>query len=157
MLICCWHWWSSLPGANFAVIKVGVVDAAPVAGGSAVLLAAFPVALLLRPPKVPLRLYLLYGMTISVAVRTVVFSHPCGHPAWWSLVLQSQSFFTMLLPPVSRRLASIAGVMLAAAGLVLIGSAHGLSMPLAGFLLTVAAAVMWACATLTWQSVPMAR
>ncbi|MFZ3219093.1 MAG: EamA family transporter, partial [Rhodoferax sp.] len=36
---------------------------------------------------------------------------------------------------------------------VLIGSAHGLSMPLAGFLLTVAAAVMWSCGNIVTRAV----
>jgi O-acetylserine/cysteine efflux transporter len=38
----------------------------------------------------------------------------------------------------------LAGLVLAGAGLVLIGSAHGVSMPLAGFALSIAAASMWA-------------
>ena len=38
----------------------------------------------------------------------------------------------------------VAGLVLAGAGLVLIGNAHGVSMPLGGFALTLAAAVMWA-------------
>jgi O-acetylserine/cysteine efflux transporter len=74
-----------------------------------------------------------------------------------SLVLQSQSFFTMLFAAFwlkeHWRANQLAGLMLAAVGLVLIGSAHGLSMPLAGFLLTVAAAVMWACGNIVTRAV----
>jgi O-acetylserine/cysteine efflux transporter len=38
-------------------------------------------------------------------------------------------------------------------GLVLIGTAHGLSMPLAGFMLTVAAAAMWASGNIVTRAV----
>ena len=86
-------------GVNFAVIKVGVADVPPLLlGALRFLLAAFPAVLLLRPPKVPLRLYLLYGMTISVGQFALLFSaiHVGMPTGLASLVLQSQSFFTML-------------------------------------------------------------
>jgi O-acetylserine/cysteine efflux transporter len=38
-------------------------------------------------------------------------------------------------------------------GLVLIGSAHGASMPLAGFALTVAAAALWGCGNIVTRAV----
>ena len=147
-------------GVNFAVIKVGVADVPPLLlGALRFLLAAFPAVLLLRPPKVPLRLYLLYGMTISVGQFALLFSaiHVGMPTGLASLVLQSQSFFTMLFASwwlkEHWRANQLAGLMLAAVGLVLIGSAHGLSMPLAGFLLTVAAAVMWACGNIVTRAV----
>mgnify|MGYP001449111681 FL=1 len=147
-------------GVNFAVIKVGVADVPPLLlGALRFLLAAFPAVLLLRPPKVPLRLYLLYGMTISVGQFALLFSaiHVGMPTGLASLVLQSQSFFTMLFAAwwlkEHWRANQLAGLMLAAVGLVLIGSAHGLSMPLAGFLLTVAAAVMWACGNIVTRAV----
>lgn len=147
-------------GVNFAVIKVGVADVPPLLlGALRFLLAAFPAVLLLRPPKVPLRLYLLYGITISVGQFALLFSaiHVGMPTGLASLVLQSQSFFTMLFAAwwlkEHWRANQLAGLMLAAVGLVLIGSAHGLSMPLAGFLLTVAAAVMWACGNIVTRAV----
>lgn len=147
-------------GVNFAVIKVGVADVPPLLlGALRFMLAAFPAVLLLRPPKVPLRLYLLYGMTISVGQFALLFSaiHVGMPTGLASLVLQSQSFFTMLFAAFwlkeHWRANQLAGLMLAAVGLVLIGSAHGLSMPLAGFLLTVAAAVMWACGNIVTRAV----
>jgi O-acetylserine/cysteine efflux transporter len=79
-----------------------------------------------------------------------------------SLVLQSQSFFTLLLAAwwLKERWQAnqMAGLLLAACGLVLIGSAAGgpvgsVSMPLWGFLFTVAAAVMWACGNIVTRTV----
>lgn len=147
-------------GVNFAVIKVGVAGVPPLLlGALRFMLAAFPALLFLRPPKVPLRLYLVYGMTISVGQFAFLFSaiHVGMPTGLASLVLQSQSFFTLLLAAwwlkEHWQANQMAGLLLAALGLVLIGSAHGLSMPLAGFLLTVAAAVMWACGNIVTRAV----
>lgn len=147
-------------GVNFAVIKVGVADVPPLMlGGLRFMLAAFPALLFLRPPKVPLRLYLLYGMTISVGQFSLLFTaiHMGMPTGLASLVLQSQAFFTMVFAAFwlkeSWHANQLAGLVLAAAGLVLIGSAHGLSMPLAGFMLTIAAAAMWACGNIVTRAV----
>src|SRR5450830_1400210 len=146
-------------GVNFAIIKVGLVGVPPLLLGSLrFILAAFPALLFLRPPKVPLRLYLAFGMTMSVGQFAFLFSaiHVGMPTGLASLVLQSQSFFTMLLAAwwlkEHWQANQMAGLLLAAVGLVLIGSAHGLSMPLAGFLLTVAAAVMWACGNIVTRA-----
>jgi O-acetylserine/cysteine efflux transporter len=146
-------------GVNFAVIKVGVADVPPLLlGGLRFVLAAFPALLFLRAPKVPLRLYLLYGLTISVGQFSLLFTAIyVGMPTGLaSLVLQSQAFFTMVFAAFwlkeSWHANQLAGLVLAAGGLVLIGSAHGLSMPLAGFMLTIAAA-MWACGNIVTRAV----
>nr|WP_315491719.1 EamA family transporter [uncultured Rhodoferax sp.] len=147
-------------GVNFAVIKVGVADVPPLMlGGLRFLLAAFPALLFLRPPKVPLRLYLLYGMTISVGQFSLLFTaiHVGMPTGLASLVLQSQAFFTMVFAAFWLKerwhANQLAGLVLAGCGLFLIGSAHGLSMPLAGFMLTIAAAAMWACGNIVTRAV----
>ncbi|MFZ3128472.1 MAG: EamA family transporter [Rhodoferax sp.] len=147
-------------GVNFAVIKVGVVGVPPLLlAALRFMLAAFPALLFFKAPKVPLRLYLLYGLTISVGQFSLLFTaiHVGMPTGLASLVLQSQAFFTTLLAAFwlkERWQANqMAGLLLAAVGLVLIGSAHGLSMPLAGFLLTVAAAVMWSCGNIVTRAV----
>jgi len=147
-------------GVNFAVIKIGLVGVPPLLlAGLRFVLAAFPALLFLRPPKVPLRLYLAYGMTISVGQFALLFTAiHVGMPSGLaSLVLQSQSFFTLMLTAVWLKekwhANQLVGLVLAAGGLTLIGSAHGASMPLTGFLLTIAAAVMWACGNIVSRSV----
>lgn len=147
-------------GVNFAVIKIGLVGVPPLLlAASRFVLAVFPAILFLRPPKVPVRLYLAYGMTISVGQFALLFTAiHVGMPSGLaSLVLQSQSFFTLMLTAVWLKekwhANQLAGLVLAAGGLILIGSAHGASMPLTGFLLTVAAAVMWACGNIVSRAV----
>ncbi len=138
-------------GINFVVIKAGVSEVPPLLlGALRFLAAACPALLFFRPPKLPLRFYLAYGLTIAVGQFAFLFTAiHVGMPSGLaSLVLQSQAFFTMLFAAVflreSWRASQLAGLLLAAAGLALIGSAHGQSMPLAGFLMTIAAAVCWA-------------
>ncbi|OYU44502.1 MAG: O-acetylserine/cysteine exporter [Burkholderiales bacterium PBB4] len=147
-------------GMNFAVIKVGVAGVPPLMlGALRFMLAAFPALLFVRPPKVPLRLYLVYGLTISVGQFAFLFTAiHVGMPSGLaSLVLQSQAFFTMLFAALWLKerwhVNQLAGLVLAAGGLALIGSAHGVSMPLAGFLLTIAAALMWACGNIVTRAV----
>lgn len=147
-------------GVNFAVIKTGVADVPPLLlGALRFLLAAFPALLFLRPPKVPLRLYLAYGLTISVGQFAFLFTaiHVGMPTGLASLVLQSQAFFTMVLAALwlkeHWRVNQVAGLGLAAIGLALIGSAHGVSMSLGGFFLTIAAAVMWACGNIVTRAV----
>lgn len=147
-------------GMNFAVIKVGVAGVPPLMlGALRFMLAAFPALLFVRPPKVPLRLYLVYGLAISVGQFAFLFSaiHVGMPTGLASLVLQSQAFFTMVFAAVWLKerwhANQLAGLLLAAGGLVLIGSAHGASMPLTGFVLTVAAAVMWACGNIVTRAV----
>jgi O-acetylserine/cysteine efflux transporter len=73
------------------------------------------------------------------------------------LVLQSQSFLTLALTVLWLKEGwhahQLMGLVLAGTGLLLIGSTHGASMPLAGFLLTIAAAVMWACGNIVSRAV----
>ncbi|MCB8748745.1 EamA family transporter [Rhodoferax sp. U2-2l] len=147
-------------GVNFAVIKVGLVGVPPLLlAGLRFVLAAFPALLFLKPPKVPLRLYVAFGLTMSVGQFAFLFTAiHVGMPSGLaSLVLQSQSFFTLALTALwfkeKWHANQLVGLLLAAGGLLLIGSAHGASMPLMGFLLTVAAAVMWACGNLVSRAV----
>ena len=147
-------------GVNFAVIKVGLVGVPPLLlGALRFMLAAFPALLFFKAPRVPLRLYLAFGLTMSVGQFAFLFSAiHVGMPSGLaSLVLQSQSFFTLVLTALWLRERwqgnQLAGLLLAAGGLVLIGSAHGASMPLLGFLLTVAAAAMWACGNIVSRAV----
>jgi O-acetylserine/cysteine efflux transporter len=147
-------------GVNFAVIKMGLVGVPPLLlAALRFVLAAFPALLFLHAPKVPLRLYLAFGLTMSVGQFAFLFSAiHVGMPSGLaSLVLQAQSFFTLVLTALWLKEKwysnQLAGLMLAAGGLTLIGSAHGSSMPLAGFLLTIAAATMWACGNIVSRAV----
>lgn len=147
-------------GVNFAVIKIGLVGIPPLLLVSMrFLLAAFPALLFCRPPRVPLRLYLAFGLSMSVGQFAFLFcAIHVGMPSGLaSLVVQAQSFITLLITALVLKEPwqpkQFVGLLLAAVGLVLIGSAHSATMPLLGFLLTIAAAAMWACGNIISRAV----
>lgn len=138
-------------GMNFVVIKVGLDGMPPMLlGALRFILAAFPAILFIKRPQIPLRWLLAYGLTISFGQFAFLFSAmSLGMPAGLaSLVLQSQAFFTLLFAVLllGERLhrANLFGLLVAAAGLLLIGLQGDRIMTLAGFVLTIGAAAMWA-------------
>ncbi|MGF6435626.1 O-acetylserine/cysteine exporter [Kosakonia cowanii] len=141
-------------GLNFVVIKVGLHAMPPLMlAGLRFLLVAFPALLFVARPKVPMRLLLGYGLTISFGQFAFLFcAIKFGMPAGLaSLVLQAQAFFTIILGAgiFGERLQvkQLAGIALAVVGvLVLIqASFTGQHIPLLGFMLTLAGAFSWAC------------
>lgn len=137
-------------GVNFVVIKVGLEGVPPMLlGALRFMLAAFPAILFIRRPNMPLRWLLAYGLTISLGQFAFLFSAMyVGMPAGLaSLVLQAQAFFTLgfaaLFIGERVRRSNLIGLMIAAAGLLLISSESGRSFTLAGFVLTLCAAAMW--------------
>ncbi|AUV01135.1 O-acetylserine/cysteine exporter [Phytobacter ursingii] len=141
-------------GLNFVVIKVGLHNMPPLMlAGLRFVLVAFPALLFIARPKVPLRLLLGYGLTISFGQFAFLFcAIKFGMPAGLaSLVLQAQAFFTIILGAgvFGERLQGkqLAGITLAVLGvLVLIeASLSGQHIPMVGFALTLAAAFSWAC------------
>lgn len=141
-------------GLNFVVIKVGLHAMPPLMlAGLRFLLVAFPALLFVARPKVPMRLLLGYGLTISFGQFAFLFcAIKFGMPAGLaSLVLQAQAFFTIVLGAgiFGERLQvkQLVGIALAVVGvLVLIeASLTGQHIPLLGFMLTLAGAFSWAC------------
>jgi hypothetical protein len=66
-------------GVNFAITKVGLAGLPPMLlGALRFVLAAFPAVLLVRPPRVPLRWYLAYGLTISVGQFALLLGRDHG-------------------------------------------------------------------------------
>lgn len=141
-------------GLNFVVIKMGLHNMPPLLlAGLRFLLVAFPALLFVARPNVPFRLLLGYALTISFGQFAFLFSAlKFGMPAGLaSLVLQAQAFFTIILGAFAfgERLQGkqLAGIALAVVGvLVLIESSlNGQHVALTGFMLTLAAALSWAC------------
>jgi O-acetylserine/cysteine efflux transporter len=143
-------------GLNFVVIKVGLKEVPPfLLGALRFLLVAFPAILFLPRPKVALKWLLAYAMTISLGQFAFLFSAmSVGMPAGLaSLVLQAQAFFTVGLSALvfgdKLRASNVSGMLVASIGLVLLGSASisasGSAVTLAGFALTLCAALSWSC------------
>ncbi len=147
-------------GMNFVVIKVGLDDIPPMLlGALRFMLAAFPAILFIKRPQLPLRWLLAYGATISLGQFAFLFSAMnVGMPAGLaSLVLQSQAFFTLFFAALflgeRLRATNFIGLLIAAGGLLLIGMQGDRSMTLAGFVLTICAASMWALGNIVTRKV----
>ncbi len=142
-------------GLNFVVIKVGLHNMPPLMlAGLRFLLVAFPALFFVARPKIPFRLLLGYGLTISFGQFAFLFcAINFGMPAGLaSLVLQAQAFFTIILGALvfGERLQGkqLAGIALAVVGVLVLvlaeASLNGQHVALLGFLLTLAAAFCWA-------------
>ena len=141
-------------GLNFVVIKVGLHGMPPLLlAGLRFLFVAFPALFFVPRPRVPLSLMLGYALTISFGQFAFLFcAINFGMPAGLaSLVLQAQAFFTIILGAFvfGERLQrkQLVGISLAVFGvLVLIEtSMSGQNVKLLGFMLTLGAALCWAC------------
>jgi O-acetylserine/cysteine efflux transporter len=135
-------------GFNFVVIHVGL-DAFPPLLFSALrfALAAFPALLLVGRPQVPWRWVIAVALILAVTKFSLLFiGMAAGMPAGLSsLVLQSQAVFTMLFAVLllreRPRPVQLAGLAVAAAGVVLVATRT--TAPLPAFLLVVGAAAAW--------------
>ena len=147
-------------GINFVVIKVGVHSLPPLLlGGLRFLFVAFPAVLFIRRPKIPFKMLLIYGLTMSFGQFALLFSAiSVGMPAGIaSVVLQSQVFFTLILGTLILReplqKSHFIGMTVAIIGLVILakGAASGSldDIPLFGMILTLAAGISWACGNIT--------
>ncbi|WP_026200581.1 EamA family transporter [Cupriavidus sp. UYPR2.512] len=154
-IVCVW-------GVNFVVIKVGLAGVPPMLlGALRFLLVAFPAIFFVPRPRVPWRLLLAYGVTISLGQFAFLFyAMAVGMPAGLaSLVLQSQAFFTLAIAAMwlgePVRWHNIAGMAVAAGGLALIGAGAGSAggMSVAGFVLTLCAAFCWASGNIVSKTI----
>ena len=151
-------------GVNFVVIKVGLHGMPPMLlGALRFTLAAVPAVFFVRRPQISWRLLVLYGATIQLGQFVFLFTGMyVGMPAGLaSLVLQSQAFFTlvfaMLFLGERLRVQNLVGLAIAAGGLVVIAAQGGRAMTLAGFLLTICSAAMWAVGNIVTKKVGKAN
>ena len=139
-------------GFNFVVIRWGLDGLPPMLlGALRFALVAFPAVLFIRPPKLPLRWLLAYGLTISFGQFALLFyAMAVGMPAGLaSLVLQAQALFTLifarLLLGERWRPEQLLALPIAAAGLWLLAEqSPSDTVSALGFGLTLAAASAWA-------------
>jgi O-acetylserine/cysteine efflux transporter len=147
-------------GVNFVVIKVGLHGVPPMLlGALRFALAAVPAVFFVKRPNLPWRWLIAYGATISLGQFAFLFSAMyVGMPAGLaSLVLQAQAFFTLMFAALFLherfRLPNVVGLLIAAGGLAVIGMQGGSAMTLAGFVLTLCAACLWALGNIVTKKV----
>jgi O-acetylserine/cysteine efflux transporter len=137
-------------GVNFVPMRWAVDDIPPLlATALRYLFAALPAVFFVPRPKVRLPLLLAYGVSIGVCQFGLLFvALKLGMPAGLaSIVMQLQAFFTVLMAVIlfGERLtpSTIAGGLIALAGIVAIGAERLGGAALVPFAITVGAALFW--------------
>lgn len=138
-------------GANFVVIDLGIGEVPPTLFVAVRFVVVLVPALFLVPrPRVPWRDVVTVGLFMSLGQFALLYTAlAVGMPAGLaSLVLQAQVVLTVLLAAVALRerpsRAQVAGVVLGAAGLVIVAVGRSAATPALGLVLVVAAATSWA-------------
>lgn len=141
-------------GTNFVAMKIGMRGLSPMLlGALRFALAAFPLILFLRAPRLPWRWVAAYGLVQGLGQFGLLFTAlKFGMPAGMaSLVIQTQAFFTLMLAaPLLHERAQRhhwIGLGVAALGLAVIAGGRGEGpgqMTMLGFALTLGGAFMWA-------------
>jgi O-acetylserine/cysteine efflux transporter len=138
-------------GFNFVVIETGLDHFPPLLFNALrFTLAAFPALFLVGRPQVPWRWIVAVGLVLGVTKFSLLFGGmAAGMPAGLSsLVLQSQAVFTLgfavLFLRERPRPVQIGGLLLAAAGVVLVATRTGANP--GAFLLIIGAAAAWGLA-----------
>lgn len=145
-------------GLNFVVMMFGLQGLSPMLlGALRFAAAALPFVWFVPRPKLPWRYIAGYGLAQGLGQFGFLFLglHLGMTAGMASVVMQTQAFFTLLLAiPVlgeRTRMGQWLGLAVALGGLVAIVTAHGDGpgqMTLAGFVLTLSAAFMWAISNL---------
>ena len=149
-------------GVNFVVIEVGLGHYPPLLFNALRFsLAAVPAIFFVGRPQVPWRWILAVAGTLAVTKFSLLFAGmAAGMPAGLSsLVLQSQAVFTLIFAVLflreRPRTQQIAGLAVAAAGIGLVATRVGGTLPVGAFLLVIGAAVAWGLANIaTRQASP---
>lgn len=146
---------AALWGANFVAITIGLGSFPPfLLSGLRFLAVVVPIIFFVGPPCVGWRWILSIGFVFGIVKFGLLFlGMDFGMPAGLSsLVLQAQAPFTVLFAVLllGERLRGmqLAGMALAAGGLVLIGLERAQATSLAGLMLVIAAAAAWGYANI---------
>ncbi|HEY2629620.1 MAG TPA: EamA family transporter, partial [Usitatibacter sp.] len=140
-------------GSNFVVIKHALRDFQPFWFATLrFFFSAFPFAFFIARPKVAWKWLALYGTLLGAGQFGLLYYAMRADlsPGMASLVIQFQVFFTILISVMvfSERVSrpAIAGLVLAAGGLGVIGLHLDATVTAKGVAITVLAAFFWGCA-----------
>ena len=137
-------------GLNFIAIKLGLADMPPLLLATIrFIIVCIPAIFFLPKPPVGWRQLIALGLTLNVGQFAFLFvGIKLGMPAGLSsLVHQSQAFFILVFAALILgerwEWNNLTGLIIAAGGMVVVGSQQGGSMTAAGFWLTLCASSSW--------------
>ncbi len=149
---------TSLWGFSFVVISYALEAFPPILVAFVrVAAAALPVLVLIRPPRVPLGLFLGLSLTLAMLQHIGMFvGMDLGVPGGIaSLLVQSQVFFTTALAYVLLKERPVAiqyvGIAIAAGGMIVIALSLPGGGPLIGFLAVLGSAAAWGVSNIIFK------
>jgi O-acetylserine/cysteine efflux transporter len=152
----------TLWGMNFIAIKLGVSHVPPLfLVALRFLLVAVPAVFFLPRPQIAWKGLISLSMTLYVGQFGLLFlGIKLGMPTGLaSLVQQSQAFFTLLIAVIflkeKLRWNHLTGLLIAAAGIILIASRQNTGMTLIGFWLILAASASWGAGNVIMRRVTL--
>jgi len=141
---------ATLWGLNFIAIELGIEGVPPLMlVALRFFVVAFPAIFFLKRPPVEWKWLITLALTLNVLQFALLFAGmKLGMPAGMaSLVHQSQAFFTLIFAVfiIGERFRwfHLTGLIIAAAGMAVIGSEQGGTMTAIGFWVTLAASASW--------------
>ncbi len=147
-------------GLNFIAIKVGLHDMPPLLlGALRFTVVVIPSIFIIKKPPVPWRWLIALGLSINVGQFAFLFMGiKYGMPAGLaSLTHQAQAFYTLGLAVIFLgehwRWNHVAGLILAASGMAVIGLQQNTSMTALGFWLVMGASISWAIGNVIMRKV----
>lgn len=145
-------------GFNFVVVKIGLSELPPfIYGAGRFLIALTPIVFFWRKPPVPWKIISGIGLTLGVTKFSLMFlGIYVGMSAGLaSLVLQSQVFFTiawsMMIFGSRIQFNQLLGMVIAFAGMVIIGCQMESDSSLLGFLCILGSAVAWSISNILYR------
>jgi len=140
----------SIWGINFICLKVGLEELSPLMLSSArFILASVPAIFFIKPPAVPFRQVILYGLTmLALQFLFLFFGMNAGvSPSLASLIMQLQVFFTLFYATVWWKewpsSWQILGAIISFAGIGIVAAHVDNSMTILGVIMILGAAASW--------------
>ncbi|MEM9320067.1 MAG: EamA family transporter [Pseudomonadota bacterium] len=147
-------------GSNFTAMKIGLQELPPALFVALRFAILVPLIAIVPRPSAPWSAILAVGLLINTGQFVFLFSAMDGHVSAGlaALLLQAQAPFTILLSVAlfGERVTrwQVAGIMVAAVGMAVIGLAGGGSVTALGLGLVLLGALSWACGNLVLKTLP---
>lgn len=137
-------------GINFLFVKLGLEEISPfLLCALRFILASLPAVFFIKPPAIPCRVIITYGLVMFALQFSLLFSgmHVGMTSGMASLLMQTQVFFSMFFASILLKQHSnvwqILGALISFAGIGLVALHFDNTISLPGFVLILAAAATW--------------
>lgn len=147
-------------GLNFIFIKFGLGEMPPLLLCAArFILASLPAVFFIKPPKIPFKITILYGLVMFALQFALLFGgmYAGMTPGMASLIMQLQVFFSIFFAAIylEEKPSSwqISGALISFLGIGLVAKHFDSNISLLGFLLILAAAATWGVGNLITKKI----